>query len=200
MISMALAGAMLAALSIQTSASQADCTADTERYLTQSADEFDQSDTGWRELADRRCYIEAADAIAAYRLGNEARVDGNVMQMLNWHEGQMFAYAREYERALERFRLTFPQTDRYPDQTLKTQAVIAFLERDREALLAVRESLASLPEPEYFQRAIARIRERDPAARLPAWPPALEEVDRYLACFEDDYAIAYEGLCEAARN
>lgn len=200
MINGFLGGALLVALWLQPANQPSDCTPEMGRYLAQTADEFDESETGWRELAERGCYGAAADIIAAYRVENDGQLDGRVLQMLNWHEGQMLAYSLQYDRAIERFRLTFPPTDRFPDQTLKTQAVIAFLERDMVALLAVRESLASLPEPEYFQRAIARIQTQDPTAELPAWPPGLETVDRYIACFEFDYAIAYEGLCEAARG
>lgn len=109
----------------------------------------------------------------------------------------MHAYVGAYAPAIENFTAAFPDGASNPVSILKRDAVVAFLNRDRTALLSVRAALIGLPEPPGFQEAVDRLRGSVPDEDLPAWPLGLDEVDDYLRCFDHPYAIAYEGACEA---
>ena len=108
----------------------------------------------------------------------------------------MHAYAGDYPAAISAYEQTRQINAPHRANTeLKTDAVIAFLNRDLETLQSVRDQLAAMPEPEGFQVMVRRAMERFPDAVPPAWPPELDRVDRYIRCFDYPYAIAYEGEC-----
>lgn len=172
------------------------CAVSAGDFLDQPADVFDQSPAGWRQLADRGCYGEAADLIETYRHRHAENLPPPQRRILVWHEGQMHAYANQYEAAAARFADTYPDKDEQPDTHYRVDAVIAFLNRDKTALIAAREALAALPEPPRFRAAVERIRDSHPDAEPPDWPLGLAEIDNKLRCFDYPYAVAYEGLCE----
>ncbi|TRO93728.1 hypothetical protein FKB34_11715 [Glycocaulis profundi] len=76
------------------------------------------------------------------------------------------------------------------------RANLALIERDREALLAVRDSLADIPVPEPLKERIDQI-EAESGERI--WPLHLPAVNLMLECFEDGAAAMHRGDCEAAR-
>lgn len=184
----------------QASSDAAGCAYDEAAFLEQSVDAFDQSDEGFRSLATQGCYSEAGDLIEAYLSRHAESVDPDQLWDLTWHAGQMRAYAEDYPAALEHFRKTRPADESNLTELYKVDAVIAFLERDREKLLATRDALAAVPEPPGFQTAaeaaVAEARLRFPNATPPTWPLGLDTVDDYIRCFDHPYAIAYEGLCK----
>lgn len=171
------------------------CAYDSTHYLQQDAETFDQSEGGWRPLAQRGCYIEAAQLIGLYRATHGDAISQRNRREIIWHQGQMYAYANEYELAVEQFSQTYAELGAHPEMHFKTEAVIAFLTRDRERLIETRNALQALPEPPNFQAIVARIREQHPEHEPPSWPPALRTVDNYVRCFDHPYAIAYEGQC-----
>ena len=179
-----------------TPASGAGCTALEADFLGQSVDEFDQSEAGWRSLAREGCYTDAGELIGTYRQAHGENLSPRQQRQLLWHEGQMFAYANRYEEAVSRFAGTYPETPQSPDEIYKIDAVIAFLERDRLALLNARNALAALPEPPEFRAAVERIQTQQPDIPPPTWPIGLETIENYIRCFEYSYSVAYEGLCE----
>lgn len=167
-----------------TSAGLADCVPDRERLLSLEVREFDQDlDGGWRAIASMPgCAEAAADLIEAYR----SRRDGRDVTLV-FHEGQLRARLGQTDRAIALFEGSrkAPKGDvigwnHYVDAT------IAFLKKDREALLRSRDALASLEEPEGF-----RLVDQDGNDVDISWPLNLDVVEGFLACFDRPYAEAY---------
>ena len=160
------------------------CAYDREKMLGLSQNAFDQDQQGgWRELSYRPgCTLAAADLIRDYR-----ETKGLTAGILYWHEGQLRAFAGQTAQALALFAQSRrngndPQGwDHYVDAT------IAFLKKDKSALLAARESLARIPRPADYQPP-----KLPPNVKLTStWPPNLGVVDKLIRCFERDYQEAY---------
>jgi hypothetical protein len=182
--------ALLLTLAAPGPAPAAPCAVDRTALLALDQQAFDQDlEGGWRALAARRgCELAAADLIRDYR---ERR--GSSATILFWHEGQLRALAGQAAPAMKLFALS-----RHPEPVtmgwnLYVDATIAFLRHDRRALLAARAALARLPKPPGFAP-------RDPDGRLVpiAWPPNLNVVDGFVACFRKSYRQAYSPPCTRA--
>ncbi len=172
------------------------CDFDPSPYMSQDYETFDQSDAGWRNWADKACYSQSASLIGSYREANGEELAPSDNWHLVWHLAQMHAYAGDYPAAISAYEATRDINQPHNLNTrLKTDAVIAFLSRDLEALQQVRDQLAAIPEPDGFQEMIQRVLERFPDADPPVWPPELARVDLYIRCFDAPYAVAYEGAC-----
>lgn len=176
------------------------CAFDDTPLMTQDFQTFDQTEGGWRHIARQGCYDQAARVIARYRDLNGEDLRPGQLSSLEWHQGQMHAYVGEYEAAIHLFEATYDTTDDRPEMVLKIDGTLAFLRRDRAALEAAYDALMALPEPDGFSAAIARFRTRFPDREPPTWPLNQRTMERYLACFEHTYAIAYEGQCEAVAD
>jgi hypothetical protein len=104
--------------------------------------EFDQDPKGgWRVLENEKCFSEAAKLILFY-------IDGTKSQhsQLWFHAGQLLASAGEYPAAVREFKKSLMPADAnsglmvWNDYVLGT---IAFLQRDRQALMRRRDALAA---------------------------------------------------------
>ena len=164
--------------------------------LALSLHDFDQTDAGWRSLDAEGCEGVAADAIARYRVDNAARLVGEDIGTLNWHEGQMRAAAGQSQAAIAIMQAGLDQTD----EAIRpyNEATIAFLSRDREALEAARDRLLALPDPEAFAQAKARYAVNYPQFPPLTWPLNRDKVDGFVACFDRPYREAYG--CDAEGN
>ncbi|MGP1274232.1 MAG: hypothetical protein ACQRW7_02290 [Caulobacterales bacterium] len=188
---------MIAALILGLAAGTTECALLGDNWLAQDFHTFDQSEEGWRRLGRQECFTEAADAIALYRSRHGEALNVEQRSGLLWHEGQMRAISGDYEDAINLF-----EASRRDDDLLHrhyANATIAFLRRDRAALLEARAALAAVPEPEQFAAALVRFRENYPDHTPPEWPLNLNIVDRFIACFEESYEVAYAG-CDAAEG
>lgn len=124
-----------------------------EELLTLGYQQFDQTPgSGWRILADRKQYREAARLIETYIAQNQEMTDQQAI--LHFHAAQLFAFAGDRPAAvahLEHCRQSVPRgspahiIERVECWNDYVDATKAFLERDREQLLAARERLASRP-------------------------------------------------------
>ncbi len=158
--------------------------------------DFDQTPAGWRSLDAEGCEAVGADAIARYREINREGLENEDLGTLIWHEGQLRAAAGQTEAAIalmlkgrnEESEAIQPYVD----------ATVAFLRRDREALLAARERLLGLPVPDYFAAAAERYRVNYPDLPPLVWPLNLNKVDGFIACFDRPYREAYS--CDAEGN
>jgi len=113
--------------------------------------EFDQTQgSGWRKLAMEGKHEEAAKLIDRYLLEN-ADTDKK-KGILNFHAGQMYAFADISDLAVDRFKksynLDYPEDfEPYAKQwNSYVNATIAFLEKDREALLKHKDEIVQGPD------------------------------------------------------
>lgn len=196
------AEAALADLGEDRAAALAECGVDAARLadlLALDQQAFDQDmDGGWRRVgrADG-CEEAAADLIAVWREHSGNLVSSSI---IDWHEGQMRAYAGQTQAAIalfDRSRSDGAEWDLYVDAT------IAFLEGDRAALEAARAELATyVPSPEVIA-ARRQFLEDNPQIQVPdgfvEQPQNLNVVDNLLACFGRSYAEAYGTDCTPER-
>ena len=117
-----------------------------EAFLEMDYDTFDQTDNGWRSLAYEERYLDAARLIDRYTDANRDDLMSDEVRLLDFHSGQMYAFANEYIRAVERFETSYKppypvgETDVFTSRwNAYIDATIAFLEGDLDALLAQRE-------------------------------------------------------------
>lgn len=185
--------AALLTASLFSSAAAAQCREADAAMLAMSLHDFDQTEMGWRSLDAEGCERQTAEAIRQYRTVN-AELLGDEADTLVWHEGQLRASAGETDEAI---RLMLIGRDKDSDATQPyTDATIAFLRRDRAALIAARARLVALPMPEAFARAAARYAASYPELQALTWPLNLNIVDGLIACFDRPYSEAY--ACEVS--
>lgn len=184
------------------------CEYDEAPLLALDYETFDQDHhNGWRALSyrstaeDRSCVKAAAELIARYRDRHRESLESGQDRLLAWHAGQLYAELGEYAAAVP----LLAESSDSPDRAfaLYAQATVAFLKRDREALLATRETLAALPRPENWdtpQRQAERDAFKEKFGLEIRWPPNLEVVDSLVNCFEASYAEAYSRDCRSAAS
>jgi len=158
--------------------------------------DFDQTSAGWRSLDAEGCEAVGAEAIARYREVNRDALANEDLGTLIWHEGQLRAAAGQTDAAIT-LMLEARNSESEAIQPY-VDATVAFLRRDREALLAARERLLGLPVPDYFEAAAERYRVNYPDHPPLAWPLNLDKVDGFIACFGRSYRDAYN--CDADGN
>lgn len=165
------------------------CAYDRAAMMALDQDAFDQDlDGGWRVIANREgCEIAAADLIRDYR-----EKHGLKDHVVTWHEGQMRALAGQTERAIELFEESRrpADVDDWFGWNYYVDATIAFLVKDKPALLEARDALAALPKPDDFNPV-----DDDGKPLDFEWPPNLHVIDDFIECFSKTYAQAY-GNCQ----
>lgn len=174
------------------------CSYDRDALLSLDEQAFDQDLSGggggWRKIANLPgCERAAAELIGAYRAKH-----GHSSSALMWHEGQLWAEANEYERAIP----LLEGSKRKEAEDLigwnhYVDATVAFLRNDRAGLGRAREALSEVPhtpasgfppvEDGYIEIAA---REGQLPFRM-RWPPNLEVVDGLVECFGKSYGEAY---------
>jgi hypothetical protein len=136
---------------------------------------FDQSPgAGWRQLAENGSFLEAATLIDSY-IKKHKNLNESQTTILNFHAGQMYAFADDYETAIDRFkRSSYAQEP--PQLPLRwnayVQATIAFLNEDLDRLKECRKEIAEGP-------------------TLEGEKPNLDVVDRLIRHFGERYSKAY---------
>lgn len=159
-----------------------------EAMLVMSLQEFDQGDNGWRSLEAPGCEAIIADGIKRYRDRNPKLLDQN--DGIIWHEAQLRASAGQTDEAIALMLRTRDSDG--PAIRPYTDATIAFLRHDRAALMASRDELLAMPEPDYFRDAAARFAKSYPDQPPLVWPLNRDVVDGLIACFDRPYAEAYD--------
>ena len=132
---------------------QVDCTAllraHLETDLVLSYEAFDQTEgQGFRVLAAHGCHREAADLIERY-----VAATGASERSLRWHAAQLRASSGETAAAIRHARSVLSESEDFAKQPLRWNAyvlaTIAFLERDREALLRHRAAVAAAKDAHF---------------------------------------------------
>jgi hypothetical protein len=137
---------------------------------------FDQTpESGWRLKAEDKRYTEAASMIVDY-IAEHPELLQNQIRNLNFHGGQMLAYAHDYKSAKEKFQLCMVDVE--PENSpirwnAYVKATIAFLEQDRVTLETCRAEIAAGP-------------------KMGDIIPNLDVVDSLLNHIGESYESAYE--------
>lgn len=160
-----------------------ECDYDLKAMMELRITAFDQDPNGgWRALARRpACKGEAAELIRIYRSRQES-----FLSMLFWHEGQLRASRGEIGEAVA----LFEKAKRPADDSgwnAYADATIAFLKKDKAALLEARERLLQTPKPPEQQWVDANGKPR----AAPKWPMNIDVVNALVACFGKSYDEAY---------
>ena len=109
---------------------------------------FDQRPgRGWRQLAENGKFLDAARLIDQY-IENHKSLDASQRVNLNFHAGQMYAFADDYRTAIDRFSVS-TYAEEPPDLPLRwnayVQATIAFLNKDMKRLEECRKEILEGP-------------------------------------------------------
>ena len=180
-----------------------DCSHDRERLLALDEQAFDQDLSngggGWRALDNRPgCTQVAADLIRDYRQRHD-----NHASILYWHEAQLRASLNDYPAAIALMRRSHkPAEANSGGWNEYVDASIAFLEKDRPALLDARERLSQLKPPGEVQldeQGRFEITLDDGQKFKMRWPPNIDVVDGLIHCFDRSYDEAYGSACRPAQ-
>ena len=178
------------------------CAYDKRAMLALSEDAFDQDLSngggGWRKIGNiSGCEFAAAELISVYRGKHPSS-----SSTLAWHEGQMLASAGTSARAIP--LLESAKKDPTKDGAgwnHYVDATIAFLRNDKTELVLARGRLAAVPYPASSD--LPALKEGyieflgqggQPAMRV-RWPPNIDVVDGFVACFGKPYNEAYGSSC-----
>lgn len=185
----------LAVFAAALAAAAPDCAVDAEPMMAMPLRAFEDTPQGWRMVARKPgCEGAAADLIAAYRTRHAATLHPSWIEGLAWHEGQLRATVGDYERAIP--LLSQNLQSQYEENRVYAEATLAFLKKDRAALLDARARLAALPRGPDVAAETARNRAQ--VDRDPSRPINLIVVDALIACFDKSYDEAYGWACRRA--
>lgn len=178
------------------------------KLLALSFEDFDQrTDSGWRPYLDAGCTQAAAELVEAYIDRYPGRAAAH--PVLHFHAGQVRAFLGETASAVAHMRRAVAANDAAErghgaDWSHYVAATIAFLEKDKAALEAARDSLSGDGDP---QRKTAAPSDAGNSRWAPPPPPPvrdrrrgtppsrfLPQAEGMLACFGEPYAAAY-GRC-----
>jgi hypothetical protein len=164
------------------------CQMDREKIVRLTFWEFDQdASRGWRKIASRPgCERAAAELIRHYR-----EKTGSKITTLYWHEGQLRANLGENRRAVQMFRKSLKNDD-ILGWNYYALSTIAFVKRDRKALIENYEKLKVLPVPQGQTWIGDDGKKSD---RPPEWPPNLHVVEAMVKCFGQTYRQVYSKGC-----
>jgi hypothetical protein len=165
-----------------------------ERLLSLSQDAFDQDLSGggggWRAVAAKPgCEIVAADVIRDYR-----EKHSSTDTIIYWHEGQMRATGGDSSQAIKLFeksRKPEEQSDAGWNQYV--DASIAFLKKDKPALMRARDMLSKVSAPPDFvlKDGVFEVPNNSGKPFKMRWPPNIDVVDGLIKCFDRSYRDAY---------
>jgi hypothetical protein len=140
------------------------------------------------------CDSVAADLVRDYRESHGSRSG-----ILYWHEGQLRALAGDYESATMLMEQSRDADDPSVGWNVYVAATIAFLNRDRAALLEARARLAALRpmNGEQVQDGFISFRTGSGQMMRVRWPLNLDVVDGLVRCFDKPYRAAYGAECRS---
>jgi len=179
------------------------CGHDRARLLALDENQFDQDMAGgWRALASiPGCALVAADLLRDYRKAHHQ--DSG---LLFWHEAQVRADAGQYPEAIALMKQAYKPTEAdKAGWNPYVDATIAFLGRDRAALVQAKAKLAAVPPPVgagipsvidgYMEAEFA-----DGSKRKIRWPINIDVVEGLENCFDKPYVEAYKDVCRQSKH
>jgi hypothetical protein len=148
------------------------------KFMRQDYWTFDQTKNGWRGLdnGSEKCTLAMAQLIDSYQLSHTKDLKPSQSQILYWHAGQNLAFLDIKEIAISRFSNSFdPLEPEKPDfhWNAYARATIAFLLKDKAALLKARDEFSPVAHAETANFNI---------------------VERFIRCPNSSYLDAYGGI------
>jgi hypothetical protein len=132
--------------------------------------EFDSDTCCWRQLAAKEKFIEAGNLIRDYMNCHKGKENA---LSLNWHAGQMFACADQYDLAKKYFRKTFSLfTKCFGGEDglawyYYAKGTVAFLDKDKVTLdRIIRSWNKKLPKDRNYESLIRLYSDFDSAYRI----------------------------------
>ena len=158
------------------SAHAADCPSDPAPFIKLDYPAFSER---LYALDRNACLPQMRDLLHEYREARKKDLSSGQYRLLTWQEGTVRAEMGDNFTALP--LLSAWLDDPTPAIRDYAAATIAFLQRDKPALLAARDKLIAEPKPDGFdERAIRQ-----------KWPLNLVIVDAFVGCWDRPYAEAY---------
>ena len=118
---------------------------DREALLNLDYKSFDQTlpDGGWRKY--QSCIELTRGLVDDYVTRHAATLEKHQLDILVWHSGQLSGFLGDYSQAIASMEQTFKSTEKPTDAFLwnpYAKATIAFLKKDKSALLSGKEPLS----------------------------------------------------------
>ena len=174
------------------------CSYDREAILALDFVAFDQTEgSGWRQLYEDECFVEAAEALSDWRQNHGAQLspddarEAMMLRILAWHEAQMWAFAGRDSDALVVFESDAVMRNDEGGEAwnIYVEGTRAFLRRDRATLKAAIEGLSALPRPAGWGNAV----DLEGRPIVVPWPQNLDVLEGFERCWDEPYSVAY--LC-----
>jgi len=169
------------------------------RLMGLSYKAFDQDfKGGWREVDYKEtCQEAAAHLIKSYITLHDYHYKSQ-RGTLMWHTGQVLAGAGKYDDAIVYFSQTYKSEANQAPWNLYVDGTIAFLQKDKTRLIALRDELAAMPVSEDLKAARRKFLKDNPEINMPDGfiddPQNLSVMNDLIACFDQPYSKAY-GKC-----
>ena len=161
---------------------------------------FDQNfNGGWRQIDYKdNCQDAAAYMIKSYLTLHEYSYKSQ-RSTLVWHTGQVLANNGQYDEAITYFNQAYKMEANQNPWNLYVEGTIAFLRKDKDHLIKLRDELASMPVPEALKASRRKFLKDNPNITMPEGfvddPQNLSVMNDLITCFNDPYSTAY-GNCE----
>lgn len=169
------------------------------RLIGLSYRDFDQDfKGGWRAIDYKDgCKIAAQNMLKSY-LTYHAYKHHSERSMLLWHTGQVLAGDNKYDEAVKYFRQTYKSGDHSTEWNLYVDATIAFLRKDKSALITARDTLALQTVSEEMKASRRGFLKQNSNVTMPNGfvdePQNLSVVNKLIKCYDEPYSVAY-GKC-----
>ncbi|KFA35143.1 hypothetical protein [Xanthomonas vasicola] len=191
--------ALMLVISGGATAQPINCGFDKQAMLALAQDKFDQDvgngGGGWRAVASKPgCEVAAADLIKEYR-----KVHSDSSSLLFWHEGQLRAFAGNYEAAIPLMEASRQPTEKdLAGWNPYVDATIAFLRHDIAALVEAQKKLNAVPAspelPPVKDGYIEMSMDNGQKVKM-RWPVNADVVDGLVSCLGKSYMEAYSLVC-----
>jgi hypothetical protein len=174
-----------------------DCDYNASTMMSLSENEFDQTPgKGWRQVADKAgCEIVAANLIAKYRDTHRT-----TSELSYWHEGQLRAFAGDYNGSIRVMRLSYKKHDE-TGWNYYVDATISFLSHDKSSFDKYKERLAKIPVPDGLpppMNGFIELKSANGSSMKMAWPINMDVLNGLDVCFNKSYKEAYGDTCRSS--
>jgi len=161
--------------------------------------DFDQDfKGGWRAISYKEgCKGAAQNMLKSYITYHDYKYKSD-RNTLMWHTGQVLAGDDKYDEAVLYFKQTYKMGQHSKEWNLYVEATLAFLSKDKPALITARDTLAAQPVSEELKASRRKFLKQNANVTWPDGfvdePQNLSVVNNLIRCYEEPYSVAY-GKC-----